>query len=189
MCCVHALHPCTAYGYMGRGRAFALVSLRSAVSAARQAYVVHPWHRACMGATCQLERCMPTDTWHVAGRMPRGMLHGILHGDSHRRMATATWHVVWRLPRGMSYGECFMFQSSSCTAAVRSVLPGHPDRPKSEGRLQVGYNRQSTHAMLADESCTRTTSRDRAAQPCPSYFVSPLALTLIDRRTFAHIFR
>ena len=130
------------------------------------------------GATCQLERCMPTDTWHVAGRMPRGMLHGILHGDCHRRMATATWHVawrlprgilhgechvacfmatatwhvawhsIWRLPRGMTHGECFMFQSRSCSAAVRSVLPGYHDRPKSEGRLQVGCNLPFTPPCL-----------------------------------------
>ncbi len=38
-----------------------------------------------------------------------------------------------------------MFQPSSCSAAVRSVLPGHHDRPKSLGRLQVGCNRPSTH--------------------------------------------
>jgi hypothetical protein len=43
----------------GGGRAFALVSLRSAVSAARQVYVVHPWHRACTG--CHV----PTATLHA----------------------------------------------------------------------------------------------------------------------------
>jgi hypothetical protein len=97
-------------------------------------------------------RRMATATWHVVWRMPGGMTHGMSQGDCHMacRRATATWHVAWhsirRLPRGMTYGDCFMFQSRSCSAAVRSVLPGDHDRPKSEGRLQVGCNRPSTHA-------------------------------------------
>ena len=113
---------------MGRGRAFALVSLRSAVSAARQAYVVHPWDRACIGchvstatlhAECHVAHCMAyymataTDVW----RLPRGMSFGDCHVAYY--MATATWHDAWQLPRGMTYGECFMVQPSSCSAAVR----------------------------------------------------------------------
>jgi hypothetical protein len=95
---------------------------------------------------------VPNATWH-AECMSQGILYGdcMSQGDGRMacRMANAAWHlawhIIWRLPRGMTHGESFMFQSSSCSAAVRSVLPGHHDRPKSLGRLQVGCNRPSTH--------------------------------------------
>ena len=146
---------------MGRGRAFALVSLRSAVSAARQAYVVHPWDRACIGchvstatlhAECHVAHCMAyymataTDVW----RLPRGMSYGDCHVAYY--MATATWHDVWR----MLYGSTEFMQCCSALLA----------RPR---RAVPAADRLLARATISDRSGPgrlRTASRQAAVCVC-----------------------
>ena len=181
MYCIHVLHPCTAYVYMGRGFCASLVALcgvccTAGLCGAPVASCLHGVPRANWNVVCRLTRGMSQGECHVACCMAYYMATATWHVACSMAyyMATATWHDAWRMLH-----VSIAFMQCRCAQRTPRISRSAQVRRKTAGWLQSAIHT----TMLADESCMRTTSRDRTAQPGPSYFVRTPAGARSHRQT------
>ena len=144
MYCIHVLHPCTAYVYMGRGFCASLVALCGVCCTAG----------LCGAPVASCLHGVPRANWNVVCRLTRGMSQGECHVACCMAyyMATATWHDVWR----MLYGSTEFMQCCSALLA----------RPR---RAVPAADRLLARATISDRSGPgrlRTASRQAAVCVC-----------------------